>query len=304
MLRAVALILLACMFGPGECLGKATPSVSSDTVIESNNLPTEPPKLIQHVTDLTGTLTPVQVSQLESQLTEFEKRKGSQVAVYMVPSLGDQALEDYSLAIAEKNKLGRSKIDDGVLLFIAKDDRKVRFEIGYGLEGAIPDAKAGRIIREYLAPNFRQGDYYQGISDALGAVMQLIDGEDLPPPLVEDKSSGDSPFGIFALILGVFVGLMAAGTRIKPVFLRRSGAGILAGVLAFFLFSAAGTVLIAALVAFFVSSAGPGRFSSGGGGWGSFPGGGSGWGGGGGFGGGGFGGGGGGFGGGGASGGW
>lgn len=306
MLRASALAFLLCLLGPGESLGQSVPAEPPGAATGSEAVPAEAPKLIQHVTDLTGTLTPVQVAQLESQLTEFEKRKGSQVAVYMVPTLGDQALEEYSLAVAEKNKLGRARTDDGVLLFIAKDDRKVRLEIGYGLEGAIPDAKAGRIIREYIAPNFRQGDYYQGIADALGAVTRLIDGEDLPPPLAEDEGRRDAPYGLFALLIGVFVGLMAAGTRIKPAFLRRTGAGVLAGVLAFMLFSAVGTVMIAALVAFFVSSAGPGRFSSGGGGWGSFPGGGSGWGGGGGFGGGGggFGGGGGGFGGGGASGGW
>lgn len=296
--RAFALVFLLSLVA-GESPGQGQPATQADVV------PAEAPKLARHVTDLTGTLTDAQAAQLEAQLSALEQRKGSQVAVYMVSTLGEQSLEDYALAVAEKNKLGRSKVDDGVLLFIAKDDRKVRFEVGYGLEGAIPDAKAGRIIREYLAPNFRQGDYYQGIADALAAVTQLIDGEDLPPPLAEESGKRDAPSGIFALLVGVFVGLMAAGTRLKPVFLRRTGAGVLAGVLAFILFSALGTVMIAALAAFFVSSAGPGRFSSGGGGWGSFPGGGSGWGGGGGFGGGGgWSGGGGGFGGGGASGGW
>jgi uncharacterized protein len=267
-------------------------------------VPAPAPVLAQHVTDTTGTLTPQQISELDARLRALEQRKGSQLAVYMTDSLGGRDVAEVALEIAEKNALGRAKSDDGVLLFIAKDDRKVRIEVGYGLEGAIPDAKAGRIIREYIAPNFRKGDYYQGISDALGALTQLIEGEELPAPLVEDGRQQDSPSGMFALILGVFVGLMAAGTRIKPVFLRRIGAGILAGALAYAVFTALGTVLIAGAVAFIISSAGPGRFSSGGGGWGSFPGGGSGWGGGGGFGGGGFGGGGGGFGGGGASGGW
>ncbi|HWR95506.1 MAG TPA: TPM domain-containing protein [Arenimonas sp.] len=264
-------------------------------------LPAEAPKLIQHVTDLTGTLTPGQTAELEARLTDLEKRKGSQVAVYMVSALGDQSLEDYSLAIAEKNKLGRAKTDDGVLLFIAKDDRKVRIEVGYGLEGAIPDAKAGRIIREYIAPNFRKGDYNQGIVDAVGAISLLIEGEELPAPL-HDEQRQDAPLGLFALFIGVFVGLFAAGTRLKPVFLRRAGAGLIAAGLAFALVGAISSVAMAALVAFFIASSGPGRFSSGGGGWGSFPGGGSGWGGG--SGGGGWSGGGGGFGGGGASGGW
>ena len=265
-------------------------------------VPVEPPRLIQHVTDTTGTLTAEQIAQLEAQLTDLEKRKGSQVAVYMVSSLGDQSLEDYSLAIAEKNKLGRAKTDDGVLLFIAKDDRKVRIEVGYGLEGAIPDAKAGRIIREYIAPNFRKGDYNQGIVDAVGAIGKLIEGEDLPAPLHEETEK-NAPFGLFGLFIGVFVGLIAAGTRMKPVFLRRAGAGLIAAGVAFALLGVISSVAMAGVIAFFIASSGPGRFSSGGGSWGSFPGGGSGWGGG--SGGGGWsGGGGGGFGGGGASGGW
>lgn len=290
MLRHLALVfLLSCAW-----------SISAQTPVITAPVSAESVKLIQHVTDLTGTLTSDQIAQLETQLIELEKRKGSQLAVYMVSSLGDQSLEEYSLAIAEKNKLGRVNVDDGVLLFIAKDDRKVRIEVGYGLEGAIPDAKAGRIIREYIAPNFRKGDYNQGIVDAVGAITLLIDGEDLPEPLQEEPRQ--APVNFFAIILGLLVGIFAAGTRIKPAFLRRTGAGIIAALLAFVLLSALSSVAIAGFIAFLISSASPGRFSSGGGVWGSFPGGGSGWGsgssGGGGWSGGG------GFGGGGASGGW
>lgn len=274
--------------------------VDSQEPVEQAPVPAESIKLIQHVTDLTGTLSSDQIAQLESQLVELEQRKGSQLAVYMVSTLGDQSLEEYALTIAEQNKLGRKNVDDGVLLFIAKDDRKVRIEVGYGLEGAIPDAKAGRIIREYIAPHFRKGDYNQGIVDAVSAMTLLIDGEDLPEPLQDEPRQ--APVNFFALIIGLFVGLFAAGTRMKPAFLRRTGAGIVAGVLAFLLLSAISTVAIAGVLAFIVSSIGPGKFSSSGGSWGSFPGGGSGWGGS--SGGGGFGGGGGGFGGGGASGGW
>lgn len=264
------------------------------------------PKLLQHVTDTTGTLTTEQIAELEARLVALEQRKGSQLAIYMTDSLNGRDVAEVALEMAEKNALGRAKTDDGVLLFIAKADRKVRIEVGYGLEGAIPDAKAGRIIREYLAPHFRTGDYYQGISEASTALTQLIDGEELPPPLQDEPPGKPMPSGLIAIFIGLFVGMLAAGTRLKPVFLRRTGAGIAAGGLALLLFSVIGTGLIAAVVAFLVASAGPGRFSSGGGNWGSFPGGGSGWGGGG-FGGGGSGGwsgGGGGFGGGGASGGW
>ena len=284
MLRHLALAFLLCCVGP----------IAAQTTVAPAPLPAESIKLIQHVTDLTGTLTPDQLAQLETQLTDLEKRKGSQVAVYMISTLGDQSLEDYSLAIAEKNKLGRAKTDDGVLLFIAKDDRKVRIEVGYGLEGAIPDAKVGRIIREYMAPNFRNGDYNQGIVDAIGAITVLINGEDLPAPLHDEQRQSKNPVIFFAVIIGAFVGIIASAIKLKSSFLRRSGAGLIAAVLAFVLLTVASSVIIAGVVAFLFSSGGPGRFSSGGGSWGSFPGGGGGW----------SGGGGGGFGGGGASGGW
>ncbi len=266
--------------------------------------PAGAPVLTQHVTDTTGTLSAEQIAALEAPLAALEKRTGSQLAVYMTGSLGGASIEQAALAVAERNALGRAKVDDGVLLFIAKDDRKVRIEVGYGLEGAIPDAKSGRIIREYLTPHFRDGDYFGGIQAATQALSGLIDGEDLPPPLVEERRNRQMPGGLFAVFLGFFIGLVAAGTRLKPVFLRRSGAGLVAGGLGFVLLSTLGSGILAAVVAFLVASSGPARFSSGRGSWGSFPGGGSGWGGGGGFGGGGWGGGGGGFGGGGASGGW
>lgn len=266
--------------------------------------PAGAPVLTQHVTDTTGTLSAEQIAALEAPLAALEKRTGSQLAVYMTGSLDGASIEQAALAVAERNALGRAKVDDGVLLFIAKDDRKVRIEVGYGLEGAIPDAKSGRIIREYLTPHFRDGDYFGGIQAATQALSGLIDGEDLPPPLVEERRNRQMPGGLFAVFLGFFIGLVAAGTRLKPVFLRRSGAGLVAGGLGFVLLSTLGSGILAAVVAFLVASSGPARFSSGRGSWGSFPGGGSGWGGGGGFGGGGWGGGGGGFGGGGASGGW
>ena len=265
------------------------------------------PVLRQHVTDLTGTLTVAQVSELEASLAALEQRKGSQLTVLMVPSTGERAIEDYSLAVVEKNKTGRAKVDDGLLLLIAKDDRKARIEVGYGLEGAVTDALASRVIREYLAPRFREGDYFGGIRDASATLTKLVDGETLPAPMAPAAGAGDSgppPF-LFSVMLGLFVGLFAGGTGMKPVTLRRLGAGAVAAGLAWVIFSAGLAVAAAAVVAFLLSGAGGGRFGSGRGGFGSFPGGLGGWGGGGGGGGGGgWSGGGGSFGGGGASGGW
>ena len=138
-------------------------------------------KLTQHVTDRTGTLSAAQVAELEAPLVALEQRKGAQLAILVVASTGEESLEDYSLATAEANKRGREKPDDGLLLLVAKDDRKARIEVGYGLEGAVTDALASRIIREYLAPHFRQGDYFGGLKEAEDALVKLVDGEPLPP---------------------------------------------------------------------------------------------------------------------------
>jgi uncharacterized protein len=263
-------------------------------------------KLTQHVTDRTGTLTPAQVAELEAPLVALEKRKGAQLAILMVASTGEESLEDYSLATAEANKLGREKPDDGLLLLVAKEDRKARIEVGYGLEGAVTDALASRIIREYLSPHFRKDDYFGGLQEAEAALVKLVDGETLPPPLeAEQAPSGDLPSLPVAVFLGVIIGLFAGSTGLKPKLLRRLGAAGIAGVIAWWLFSLGLMVAVAAVLAFVVANAGGGRFGSGRGGWGTFPGGGGSWGGGGlGGGGGGWSGGGGSFGGGGASGGW
>lgn len=234
------------------------------------------PALHAHVTDLTGTLTAAQTQALETRLAALEKRKGSQFLILMVPSTQPQAIEEFSLAVAEKNGIGRKKVDDGLLLLVAKDDRKARIEVGYGLEGAIPDAIASRVIREYLAPHFRQNDYAGGLDEASAVLEKLIDGEQLPAPMA-DETSGEPPNEFFAVFIGLFIGLFARGFGFKPVTLRRIGAGGLAALVVWWLFSVGAAVAIAAVVAFLFSGAGSGRFGSGRGGWGSFPSGGGGW---------------------------
>ncbi|MBQ4854488.1 TPM domain-containing protein [Rhodanobacter sp. B2A1Ga4] len=262
------------------------------------------PKLARHVTDLTGTLSAPQVDQLDAQLVALEKAKGAQLVVLMVGSTGEQDIEGYSLAVAEANKVGRKGTDDGVLLLVAKDDRRVRIEVGYGLEGAIPDAATARIIREYIAPKFRGNDYFGGISDAVGALTQLIDGEPLPPP-VQGAPERDRP-GLDlqgGLMIAVFVALFLRGIFGRTSrWLRTPLGAVLVGGLLWLLISM-GAGILGALVGgvLMLLPGGAGR-SIGGGGWGGF--GGGGWGGGGSFGGGGFSGGGGSFGGGGSSGSW
>jgi uncharacterized protein len=265
------------------------------------------PKLARHVTDLTGTLTTQQVDQLDAQLTALERAKGAQLVVLMVGSTGEQDIEGYSLAVAEANKVGRKGTDDGVLLLVAKDDRRVRIEVGYGLEGAIPDAATARIIREYIAPKFRSNDYFGGISDAVGALTQLIDGEPLPPPVRGSPGDERSGLGLEqGLKIAVFVALFLRGIfgRAKAWLRAPLGAVAVGGLL--WLLISMGAGILGALVGgvLMLMPGGAGR-SIGGGGWGGF--GGGGWGGGSGggsFGGGGFSGGGGSFGGGGSSGSW
>ena len=141
------------------------------------------------VTDLTGTLDAQQKQTLNDELEALEKRKGSRVAVLMVPTTAPEAIEQYSIRVTDSWLLSRTDkhTQDGVLLTIAKDDHRVRIDVGRDLEGAITDAASSRIIREYITPKFRAGDYYGGIHDALGALLKLIDGESLPPPLADDK---------------------------------------------------------------------------------------------------------------------
>src|ERR671919_338623 len=148
------------------------------------------PPLTARVTDLTGTLTREQQAGLERMLQEFEARKGSQLAVLLVPTTAPEAIEQFSLRVAEQWKVGRKKVDDGAILVVAKDDRAWRIEVGYGLEGVLNDATASRIIREVIVPRLREGDFYGGINAGLDRMMRLIDGEPLPEP-ARQTSSGE-----------------------------------------------------------------------------------------------------------------
>lgn len=264
------------------------------------------PKLARHATDLTGTLSAAQVDELDARLVALEKAKGAQLVVLMIDSTGEQSIEEYSLAVAEANRIGRKGTDDGVLLLVAKNDRRVRIEVGYGLEGAIPDAANARIIREYIAPKFRTGDYFGGIQDAVGALTQLIDGESLPPP-VEGAPREHRGLGLQgALMIALFAAVFLRGVLGRAhALVRVPLGGALIGGLLWLLVSLGAGVLGAVVGGVVLLLPSGGGRSIGGGGWGGFGGfGGGGFGGGGFGGGGGFSGGGGSFGGGGASGSW
>ena len=165
------------------------------------------PALSARITDLTSTLDTQQTQTLDDQLAALESRKGAQIGVLIVATTQPEDIAQYAIRVFDEWKLGRKGIDDGALLIVAKDDHRVRIEVARGLEGAIPDAAAARIIREYITPKFRAGDFYGGIEDAVGALTKLVDGEALPPPLVDDESSGGVSLAalLFALVFGMFV---------------------------------------------------------------------------------------------------
>lgn len=254
------------------------------------------PALDSPVVDTTGTLDAATRQSLEAQARALQQRKGSQLQVLVVPTTQPEDIAQYTVRVFDQWKLGREKVDDGVLLVVAKDDRRVRIEVGYGLEGAIPDATSARVIQEYLVPKFRAGDYPGGITDATAVLIKLIDGESLPAPMVDAKSEGGKGGGdwIFALFVAFIVAQVARALFGRaPRFVRGVvGAGAAGGV-AWLMSSLLLIGGIGALVGFFMglASAPTGRYARdsgwggfGGGGWG---GGGGGWGGGGGFGGGG-----------------
>ncbi len=217
------------------------------------NAQTPVPDLHERVTDLTSTLTAEQVATLDGELASLEARKGAQIGVLMlatltppadVPAVAD-TIETFATRVFERWKLGRKGVDDGVLLIVVKNDRKVRIEVGYGLEGAIPDAAAARIIREYVTPKFREGDYYAGIHDATSTLAKLIDGEPLPAPLegIRAADSQQAPAPWWAVLFvtmfaSLMFGFLLAATlkcvfnffpiSVIPIRARRA-AGLLAG---------------------------------------------------------------------------
>ena len=244
------------------------------------------PELSRRVTDLTATLTADQVAALESKLAAFEAQKGSQIAILIVPTTQPEDIAQYGIRVAERWKIGRTKIDDGVILIVARDDRQLRLEVGYGLEGAIPDAIAKRVIAEIITPRFKAGDYYGGIDAGVQQLMRLIEGEPLPPPSASGKGGDDSPF------IMLIVGGIVAGWLLSMLMSRPAAGGIAAlgsGAVGAMLLGFTPVLLFIAVFVFAGVASGfrhGGGWSSGGG-RGGFGGGGGSWGGGGGFGGGG-----------------
>jgi len=265
------------------------------------------PPLKQRVTDLTGTLDAGQQQVLEAKLAAFEQAKGSQIAVLMLPSTQAETIDQFGIRVVEAWKLGRKGVDDGVLLLIAKDDRKLRIEVGYGLEGVLNDATAKRIVAETISPYFKRGEFYAGIDAGISAIIKVVQGEPLPPAAARSAThSFSSDSDSLGQLLGIGFVIFLMGNILLRQLLGRLPSGLivggLIGVIAWVMLLPLVWAIVAALAAFlfslvFGSNSSGSSFPTGWGGGGS----GSGWGS---SGGGDFGGGGGGFGGGGASGDW
>ncbi|MEI2657978.1 MAG: YgcG family protein [Nitrosomonas sp.] len=214
------------------------------------------PPLKSHVTDLTSTLSTQEVVRLEQRLAAFEQKKGSQVAVLMVPTTQPETIEQYAIRVAEAWKLGRKGIDDGALLLIAKNDRGLRIEVGYGLEGVLPDAKAKRIIEEIIVPRFKTGDFTGGIHAGVDAILGLIEGEALPSPSAQRGTPHAlSVDTLFNNIVFIFVGFMVFGRLFQALLGRLAGATVTsigAGLIGWLLFSSIATALLIAVAAFFM----------------------------------------------------
>jgi uncharacterized protein len=255
------------------------------------------PPLAHRVTDLTATLDAQQAQTLESILAAFEAKKGAQLAVLIVPTTQPETIEQFGMRAVEAWKLGRKGVDDGALLLVAKNDRTLRIEVGYDLEGVLNDATAKRIVDEIIVPHFKRGEFYPGIESGTAAMMRVVDGEPLPPP---KRAAASGKYDIESLFFIAFGLVVVVGGMLRALLGRFPAALLMGGVLGGLAWLLVTPLLVALLVGFmafvFVLLGGSGR-GFGGGGLGGTSGGGFG-------GGGGFSGGGGGFGGGGASGRW
>jgi uncharacterized protein len=216
------------------------------------------PPLTARVVDLTATLTPAQVQALGETLQDFERRKGSQLAVLIVPTTQPETIEQYSIRVAEQWKLGRKGVDDGGILVIAKNDRTLRIEVGYGLEGVLNDATAKRIVSDTIVPRFRQGDFAGGIREGVDRMIQVVEGEPLPEPAGNSTQKGTDlrHYALIALLFAFFL-----GGFLRSLLGRAPGGFVTGGILGYLAWLVSGALsvaLVAALVGFFVTLFGGG----------------------------------------------
>ena len=211
----------------------------------------EVPELRARVTDLTGTLTAPQQASLEAKLKVLEDKKGSQVAILILPSTQPEDIAQYSIRVVEKWQLGREKPDDGVLLLVAKNERKLRIEVGRGLEGAIPDIYAKRIISDVISPRFKGGDFFGGIDAGIDSLSKLIEGEALPIPEPQKENVSIDQLLPMLLFGGLVSGLVLRG--MFGTFVGSALNGGLVGIIVYWLGTALFGASIIGFIAFFIT---------------------------------------------------
>jgi uncharacterized protein len=237
------------------------------------------PPFTAEVVDQTATLSSGDIAALTQTLRDLQRRKGSQIAVLIVPTTQPETIEQYSIRVAEAWKVGRKKIDDGALMVIAKNDRHLRIEVGYGLEGALTDVTTKRIIDEVMTPKFKAGDFAGGVTAGVDRIIRVIDGEPLPAPEPPHWQSPGLLSGIDPLNPFILFGLFIFGSVLRTVFGRLIGSLATGGIVGLGAWLVAGSIaasIIAGAVAFlFLMFAGSmasanqyaGRGRYGGGGW-------------------------------------
>lgn len=194
------------------------------------------PPLTARVTDLTATLSAEQKASLEQRLADLEARQGAQVVVLLLPSTGPETIEQFGIRLFDAWKVGRKGIDDGALLIVAKDDRRLRIEVGYGLEGALNDATAKRIIAETMTPLFKAGDIPGGVSAGVDAILNVVAGETLPEPAARDDglTKGGGQWNVSDLpeevVFGLLFALVVGGTVLRHLFGNLLGSAVAGGI--------------------------------------------------------------------------
>ncbi|WP_257178173.1 MULTISPECIES: YgcG family protein [Bradyrhizobium] len=205
------------------------------------------PELTGRVVDETDTLSSSDIAALSQKLQDFESRKGSQIAVLIVPTTQPETIEQFSIRVAEAWKIGRKKVDDGAILVVAKSDRQLRIEVGYGLEGALTDVTSRRIIDEVITPKFRAGDFAGGISDGVDRMMRVIEGEPLPSPsrTANFAHNLDDLVPVFAVALFASIGV---GGFFRAILGRLLGSLVTGGIIAAVTWVILGSAALAAAV--------------------------------------------------------
>lgn len=208
------------------------------------------PHLSSRVNDISNVLTYSERLSLEDTISAFERNKGSQIVVLIIPTTEGEPIEQFGVRVGESWKIGRQGVDDGAILIVATKDRQVRIEVGYGLEGALTDAMSKRIIEEQILPSFRSGSIYRGISAGVGSIIKIISGEPLPPPTNQTTRAPIGDNIVWFVIIGAILGEALRSS------LGRAPSSIIAGALSGLMgliFASVGMAIIVGIITFLVS---------------------------------------------------